>query len=311
MINKKIISLIVFIFLFLHINLYAENNVFIAYKVENEIITNVDVENEAKYLIALNNQLKNLTNKKLLMIARESIIKETIKKIELLKYYPLDQKDPFLDTVIKDFYQKLNLKNKSEFENYLSNYNLTINEIKKKIEIETTWNQLIFDKYRRQINIDEKSLKNRISLKKKSQKKEYYLLSEIVFEIKKDQSLEDRIKEINNSIKEIGFKNTANIFSVSNSAKFGGNIGWIDEKNLSEKISTVVKKLKISENSETIQLGNNYLLLRLEDKKNESIKIDEKKELKKMILYEQNRKLEKFSKIYFNKVKINTNISEL
>tara|TARA_B110001454_G_scaffold205062_1_gene214351 strand:- start:2696 stop:3631 length:936 start_codon:yes stop_codon:yes gene_type:complete len=311
MINKKIISLIVFIFLFLHINLYAENNVFIAYKVENEIITNVDVENEAKYLIALNNQLKNLTNKKLLMIARESIIKETIKKIELLKYYPLDQKDPFLDTVIKDFYQKLNLKNKSEFENYLSNYNLTINEIKKKIEIETTWNQLIFDKYKRQINIDEKSLKNRISLKKKSQKKEYYLLSEIVFEIKKDQSLEDRIKEINNSIKEIGFKNTANIFSVSNSAKFGGNIGWVDEKNLSEKISTVVKKLKISENSETIQLGNNYLLLRLEDKKNESIKIDEKKELKKMILYEQNRKLEKFSKIYFNKVKINTNISEL
>ena len=112
MINKKIISLIVFIFLFLHINLYAENNVFIAYKIENKIITNVDVENEAKYLIALNNQLKNLTKKKLLMIARESIIKETIKKIELLKYYPLDQKDPFLDTVIKDFYQKLNLKNK-------------------------------------------------------------------------------------------------------------------------------------------------------------------------------------------------------
>ena len=53
----------------------------------NQIITNIDIENESKYLIALNNQLKNLDNKKILEIARESIIKETVKKIEILKYF--------------------------------------------------------------------------------------------------------------------------------------------------------------------------------------------------------------------------------
>ena len=203
------------------------------------------------------------------------------------------------------------MKNLSEFENYLSNYDLKINEIKKKIEIETFWNQLIYDKYANQINLNENLLKEKIQQMKKLNKKTSFLLSEIIFEYKKEKSVENMVKEINDSIKEIGFENTANIFSVSDSSKFGGNIGWIDEENLSKKVLKNIIELKVGEVSKPIKLGSSVLLIKLENIKKSSIKIDEKKELEKMKLFEQNKKLANFSKIYFDKVKINLNISEL
>jgi peptidyl-prolyl cis-trans isomerase SurA len=285
--------------------------VFMAYKVNNEIITNIDVENESRYLMALNTQLRNLDEKKIISIAKDSIIKETIKKIELQKYFKLNQKNPYLNTIVKDFYIKLNLNDEIEFETYLNKYNLTINDVKKKMEIETTWNQLIFEKYKNQINIDEDKIKQRIKNKIPSKENKKYLLSEIVFEKKADQTVKQKINNINESIKEIGFKNTANIYSVSDSSKFGGNIGWVEESKLSSKLASVVEKLNIGEITTPIQIGNGFLIIKLNDIKSEIIKIDEKKELKKLIRFEQNRQLDQFSKIYFNKIKINTKISEL
>ena len=308
--NKKLIIL-VFLSIFLNFKLFAITNIFVVYKVENEIITNIDIENESRYLVALNNQLNNLSEEKILEIAKDSILKETIKKIELLKYFELDQTNPFLETVIKDFYLKLKMNNKSEFQDYLSNYNLLIEDVKRKIEVETTWNQMVYNKYKNQININEKKLEQKIKKRKISQKKKLYSLTEITFEKEQEQSLSDKIKKIDESIKEIGFKNTANIYSMSDSSKFGGNIGWVEEKNLSDKLSKELKKLKIGEHTQPLLIGSNYLILKIEDIKNEKIQIDAKKELEKMILFEKERQLKQFSKIYFNKVKINTDISEL
>ena len=308
--NKKLIIL-VFLLIFSNFKLFAITNIFVVYKVENEIITNIDIENESRYLVALNNQLDNLSKKKILEIAKDSILKETIKKIELVKYFELDQTSPFLEKVIEDFYLKLKMNNRNEFQDYLNNYDLSIEDIKKKIEVETTWNQMVYTKYKNQINVDERKLKLKIKIKKISQIKKLYSLTEITFEKEQEQSLSDKIKKIDESIKEIGFKNTANIYSISDSSKFGGNIGWVEEKNLSDKLSKELKKLKIGEHTRPLLIGSNYLILKIEDMKNEKIQIDEKKELEKMIRFETERQLQQFSKIYFNKVKINTDISEL
>ena len=291
---KKKIVFIVFLLTLINFKSYSKNNIFIAYKVENEIITNIDIENESKYLIALNNQLQNIDKNKILVIARKSIIKEKIKEIEILKYYKLDQKNPFLKTIIKDFYVRLNLNNELEFENYLTKYDLTIEKVLKKIEIETTWNQLILEKYRNKININLESLKKKISKKKKSKKKISYLLSEIVFEKEKNQSIDEIVKKINISIDEIGFKNTANLYSISDSAKFGGNVGWVEKENLIKKIYKLIIKLKIGKNTKAIQVGNNFLIIKVEDIKESIIKIDVDKELKKIASYEQDRQLNQF-----------------
>ena len=294
----------------LSFKLYSMDSVSVKVLVNNEIITNVDIENEAQYLLALNNRLKNLDNKIILNIAKDSIIKELVKKIEVEKYFLLGQKNSQLENVIKNFYTRLKLKDENEFENYLKKYNLTINEIKKKVEIETTWNQLIYDKYKNQLNINITQLKNEINKLVISKKTKQYLLSEIVFEKNKTKSLENTINDINISISEIGFENTANIYSISDSSKFGGTIGWIEEKNLSRKMSTIIAQLKIGEQTKPIQTGNNFLLLKLDNIKEENIKINKENELKKRIQYEKDKQLEQYSKIYYNKVKINTNISE-
>jgi len=305
------LSIIIFLLIFTNFKTYSVENVFVSYKVNDQIITNIDIINESKYLIALNNQLRNLTKKKIIAIAKESIIKEKIKEIELSKYFTLDQTNPILDQVIKDFYQKLKLNNKSELVRYLSEYNLTIEEVKKKVEIETTWNQLIYQKYKNQIDIDENALKKRLLKKNTSNTKKIYSMSEIVFEKKKEQSLNETIKKIYGSIEEIGFKNTATIFSISDSAKFGGSIGWIEEENISKKIIEITQNLEVGTHTKPIQLGNGFIIIKLDDVKIEKVKINKEEELDKMIVFETNRQLNQFSKIYFNKIKINTSISEL
>ena len=311
MINKKILILIIILIINLNFKSYSIEGVFVKYKINDEIITNIDVENESSYLIALNNELTKLSDTKILEIAKNSIIKETVKKIELLKYFTLDQNNPFLDKVIKDFYLKLQLNNEDEFEKYLSNYNLTIQDIKKKIEIETVWNQLIYEKFKNQVTINNDALKKRINQNIISETNTKYQLSEIIFDKRKDEPLNKTIKKIHQSIMDIGFKNTANIYSVGDSAKFGGDIGWVDEDNLSNKTVNIIKKLKIGEFSKKIHIGNSYLILKVDNIKKEKNKIDKKKEFSKMVLFEQNKQLEKFSKIYYNKIKINTSISEL
>ena len=303
---KKITVLL--LLLFINFKLFAQDGVFIVYKINNQIITNVDINEEAKYLLALNNQLKNLDEKKIYELARESIVKEKIKKIEILKYFDLGQKNTFLDNVIKNFYLRLGLKNETEFSAYLEGYNLTINDVLKKIEIEATWNQLIYQKYKDIIDVDIDSLKKKLSTNRTLADKKSYLLSEILFKNNKEKPSAEIIKE---SIRKIGFKNTANIYSISDSSKFGGDMGWVVESNLSKKILIELKKIKINEHTKPIQFDNKFLIIKIENIKIEKIKKNEKKELEQMVQFETNKQLENFSKIFFSKVKINIDIDEL
>ena len=303
---KKITVLL--LLLFINFKLFAQDGVFIVYKINNQIITNVDINEEAKYLLALNNQLKNLDEKKIYELARESIVKEKIKKIEILKYFDLGQKNTFLDNVIKNFYLRLGLKNETEFSAYLEGYNLTINDVLKKIEIEATWNQLIYQKYKDIIDVDIDSLKKKLSINRTLADKKSYLLSEILFKNNKEKPSAEIIKE---SIRKIGFKNTANIYSISDSSKFGGDMGWVVENNLSKKILIELKKIKINEHTKPIQFDNKFLIIKIENIKIEKIEKNEKKELEQMVQFETNKQLENFSKIFFSKVKINIDIDEL
>jgi peptidyl-prolyl cis-trans isomerase SurA len=282
----------------------------ISMKINDIIITNQDIKNEASYLKALNKELEKLDNKSILIIAKESIAREVIKKIELDKYYMLDQKNPLLDKVIKNFYLKLDMQNISEFENHLKKYNLTIFEIKKKIEIETTWNALIEKNYSNQLKINEKVLKEKIEKLNNNEKKKYYLLSEIIFEKKLNESIDSINLKIKESIQEIGFENTANIYSISDTSKFGGKIGWVDEANLSRAIKLEISKLNIGNYTNPIVINNNFLILKLQDIKNEAVELDKSLLLKDMINFEFNRQLNNYSKIHYNKVKINTKIHE-
>jgi len=307
--KKCIFSLI--IFLLISFESFSEGNIHIIYKIDNDIITNVDIEKERRYLITLNPKLKNIEKKKLLEVSKESALREKIKKIELSKYFDLKSTDVNTDDYLQNLYKTLDIKSDIEFEQYLSNNDLTVEYLKKKIQIEFLWNQLIYERYKNQINIDEIKLKRQ--LKKIDQKKErkIYFLSEIIFEKEKSSNLKKKITAINESIKEIGFNNTANIYSISDSSKFGGKIGWIEEEKLSKKIIQQLKSLNVGGHTQPIQTSGAFMVLKLEKIKYEKKLIDKKKILQKMIDFETGRQLDQFSKIFYKKIKINNSINVL
>jgi peptidyl-prolyl cis-trans isomerase SurA len=306
---RNIIIIITLFLILLTINVKSKENIFIVYKIKNEIITNIDIEKEKSYLSALNNSLKSLDNIKLTSIAKESLVRELIKKIELEKFYTLDQSNPMLDVVLKDLFERIGFKSKEEFQTYLAQYNLHINEIKKKLEIENTWNQMIYSIFKDGIFIDEKKIHKKVSEMNVVNKS--YLLSEIVFKNEKKNLQNKKIKEIQNSINEIGFENSANIFSISRSKNFGGKIGWVEEKLLSKKLIKNIKKIKIGEVTPPIDAGANSIILKINDYKIEELQIDKKKEFEKLFVFETNKQLEKLSMVHFSRIKLNTSINAL
>ncbi len=287
------------------------NLIEIKVQIQDEIITNVDIENEKRYLFFLNPKLKDLEKSRTNIIARDSLINEIIKKKELKKYFNFDENKKIIDVVERNFFLKKNIKNKDEFLIILKNLNLEYETIQQKLYIEGLWNRLIYQKYSGNVVINKKELKQNIQDQINKEKKKFsYNLSEIFFESSLDGNLKQKTLEIKKSIKKIGFENTANIYSISNTSSNGGLIGWINELQISTKIIKDIKKLRINEISQPIKLQNGYILIKLNDKRELKQKINLENELKKLIKNETNRQLNNFSTIFYKRLKKNIEINE-
>ena len=310
----KNLFIIIFIF-FLTINVSKSyEEIKILYKIDDKIITNIDVVNEYKYLISLNNDLGNLKKSESFIIAQNSLIKEKIKINELKKFIDIENFNDknLIDKIVKNFYLKLNLNDIQSFKTYLNKFDTSLIEVEQKIKIEVLWNQLIVNKFKDQINIDISELKNKIQKEKMNTKDLVeYELSEIVFQANNQTELQSKVDEINLSINNLGFKTTANKFSISDTAKFGGAVGKINENQLSEEILNKIKNIEIGGYTNPIKVGNGFLILMINKKNLIKSKLNEEEMLKNMVDFETNKQLEQFSLIYFNKIKLNAQIDEL
>ena len=303
--------LIIFIFSFFILNFVnaIENKIII--KIENEIITSVDLENEKKYLTALNPNIKNLENNKLNIISKNSLVREKIKENEILKYVETIKLDEnFLNELIRQRYSRLNLNNKNQFINYINNYNLDIGTIEKKISIEALWNQLIYQKFSKNVKIDKEELKEQIKIQFQKNEKNF-LLSEIIFKITKKENLNKKYNEILESINIDGFESAALSFSISDSSNVGGKLGWIKQSSLNKEINNKLKNLDEGDISKPIFTPNGYMILKIDKIKFIKKKYNEDFELNELIKQKTNQQLNQQSIIYFNKIKKNTNINEL
>ena len=299
--KKKIL---IFLFILICTQVHSIETKIIHY-IQNEIITNIDIKNEFKYLVALNNSLKELDKEKILSISNESTIREKIKKIEISKNFKeIKINENYLELLLKDIYTRLNLGSINEFEVYLRDYNLKINDVKKKVSIDALWNEIIIQKYSSKIDINEDQIRQKILKNNKIQSKEYQL-SEIIFEVQNKEEIEIKYNEVIKSINEIGFKNSAAIYSFSESAKIGGDIGWINENSINANIKKNINNLKVGNITKPIILSNGIMILKLINKKNVKNTINIENELKKAINYERDRQLNQYSKIYYNKIKKN------
>ena len=235
-------------------------------KVNNSIITNLDVLNEEKYLKLLNPNLSLLDKNKMNSVAKQSLIKEKIKLIAISENKIIKIDNSYLENLIETIYSKIGIKNKNAFIKYLETEGLSYEEIKSKIGIEAKWNQIIIDKYLSELKIDNEEIKKEILLEE-NQKSVSYFLYEILYNAETKEKIQELGKNIEKSLIENGFENTASIYSISQSSKSGGKLGWISEKSLNKKILNKISNLKLGEISDPIVIPGGILLIYLKIKK--------------------------------------------
>ena len=309
MYKVKFLFYLIYLF-FLYQPAFSYENIII-YKIDNEIITSYDIKKEVKYLISMNTNLSSLEENEILKLATRSIIKEKIKIIELKKYYSLGENtnNKIVTQVTSEIYRGLGIKNEEEFMVYLSTFNIQIDWVKEKFEIESLWNDLIYRKYENQILIDRDKIKEQVSKEFKTKKRSKRLfLSEILIKLTKEGDQLTLITEVKKKIEEIGFGNTANTYSISKTANKGGRIGWVNESSLSSMIVKEIKNLKKGEITKPIKLASGFLILKVNDIEINEIKVNLEKITDSRINNELNKQLDQFSTLYFNKTKTNTKI---
>jgi peptidyl-prolyl cis-trans isomerase SurA len=299
---------VIFVLLFYATNLIALENKIIV-KVNNEIITSVDIENETNYLTILNPQVKNLEKKRLTNIAKNSLIREKVKIISLLDLVEkISVEDEYVDKIIKTTYKKNGFNTLDQYREYLKKNGLKIEYLKNKISIEALWNELIYKKFNSKVVINKKKITNEV----KNNPDIKMLLSEIIFRIKNKKDLEKKYNEIKNDIQNDGFENAALIHSISDSASSGGAIGWVDKNSLNKIANNALLNLKIGEYSEPILTASGFLILKINDiKKNVSDEENLERKVNTLIRIKTNQQLNQLSNIYLNKVKKDLTINEL
>lgn len=306
--KKKIFNFFIFFLLITQSAYSIENKILL--KVDNEIITSIDVINESKYLKALNPEINNLTNDKILEISKNSIIREKIKKIEILKRVKdINIEKKYLDQLIYKTYSKLGIKTQEEFNIHLKKYDVDIETVNNKISIEAIWNEFIYLKFSNKVKINEERLREEINQNNISNSISL-LIYEIVFNEKDKNSLKEKYELIKRDIKDKGFENAALIHSISDTSKIGGKVGWIKKNSLSKNIKDEISKIEVDEITDPITIPGGFIILKVKDKKNVKNEINIEDELRNQINYNTNMQLNQFSNIYFNKIKRDVIISE-
>ena len=280
----------------------ANSEIFIKAKVNNQIITNIDVKNEKNYLLALNPNLRNLSEENKNRYAIDSLINEKIKKMEIERRYEITVNKNVIKKIINDLYSKLGISDVEAFKQYLSNYSINLDLVTRKISIEVAWNDYILNRFNNIILVDEVKIRKKINQLSEKNSVENILLSEIIFTIKENEKLEKKFSTIKDSINNIGFEETAKLYSVSESKNNGGKIGWVYKSQLSEKISSEIDKINIGEFTSPITTPGGFIILKIINKKEELLKINKDKQFKKAVNFEKNRQLTMYSTLHYKRI---------
>ena len=307
----KIYSIILSVILLSIVNSYTIENK-ILFKVENEIITTIDIYEEIKFLKKFNPEINYLTETELFEISKNSILRSKIKKVEIMNFVKeLKVDDRFFLQFIKKKYSKLGIDSLENFESYLKENDLDIKSTKEKFAIELIWNDIIYQKFNKKVMIDREEIKNEILQNPQKERQKELLLSEIVFSENSKIDFEKKYKKILSDIEKIGFKKTALIHSNSETASTGGLIGWIKVENLNQSIRKAVSELQSGQFSKPIRTSSGFIIIKIEEKKEYEAQFNLNEKIEEVVKFKTNDQLNQFSRIYFNKLKKNLIINGL
>ena len=304
---KQNLIIIFLLFISFFNNALAKENKILV-KVNNEIITSVDILNEIKFLSYVNKEFINIEKNQQIQIAKNSLIKDKIKYLEILKFKTnLNLEDENFERIMKNYFRNQNIQNLEDLEILINNINLDMEFVREKISIDSFWKALIYEKFNRNVKIDETEIKKNI-LEKEKQKE--YLLSEIVFTLNKEEKLDQKLEKITNIIKKRNFTEAAFNFSISDTSGNGGDLGWIKENVLNKKIKNELKNINTGEFTSPITIPGGFLILYKKDSREIQNSLDVNNEIKSIINRKTNDQLNRFSNIYLKKLRKNIQINE-
>ena len=270
-------------------------------KIENEIVTQYQLENKIKTLLFFSNQnlnQENINNTK--NQALVSLINLNLKKHEIKKYDVEAPKESIDKQLLQISSGNIDALKKKFLENNLD-YDFLLEEIK----IEMAWQKLIFSIYNKKVNINEKEIESQIeNIKKKKTDIIEYKLAEIVISISNEKDRIKKIEFITEEIKKNGFENTASKLSEALTSKTSGDLGWLNANSLSYKISNILSKMTVGEISKPIVSTDNILFLKLVDKR--SLKLNmSKNNLRDNLIAQKNELFSLYSRSHLSKIRNN------
>lgn len=307
----KILLVTIIIFILSPLNIVQSNGGEnrILFKVNNQIITTLDIASEIYYLETINEEYTKLNKSKAIEIAKKSLIREKIKEIELSKIFKkIELEDKYLNNFLKNNFQNLGIKSAADFDKFFFNKSIDPNLVKKKVTIEILWNQMIYRKFNKNVKIDEELIKNEL-MKNNTQKE--FLLSEILFNLNDNEKINEKYNTIKNDIFEKSFSQAALSHSISNTSNKGGKLGWIKESVLSSKIKNELNEIQVGSFTKPILIPGGFLILKIESIRDTNKDINLESEIKIIVNKKTNEQLNQFSNIYFQKIKKNITINEL
>ena len=299
---KKIIFIILISFIFIEkVNSEINDSLFMS--VGDKPITQSDLVNEIKLILILTNQTYSDEKRdQLHKIAVESTIKRTVKLIELERhnYFNFNEEDfnNELNRLASNIYVDL-----ETLKNICASNELDFSIIEEQVKIELYWNSLIFEIYKNRISINQEEIEERLRLIQNKKKVEEYLISEIVIKKVEENKIKKEIENLKNEIEIEGFDNTARNLSISESAIKGGDLGWLNENILSEKIKSAIYDTPVGSISEPVLLPDGILIFKLRDKRyiDKDISLEELKN--QLVNSEKQKILSMHSLSHYDKVR--------
>ena len=284
----------------------------ILFKINNEIVTTLDIYEEIKFLKAFNPEINSLDEKELFEISKNSVLKNIIKKIELNNFLEeLKVDDKFLSKLIANKYSEMGINSLEKFDAFLKDKNLDVKLIKEKLSIELIWNDYIYKKFSNKVVIDREKIEREILKKPQQESQREILLSEIIFNVTNKTDFKDKYQRILSDLEKIGFQKTAIKHSNSGTASNGGLIGWVKEDNLNLTIKKIISSLKIGQISKPIRTTSGFIILKIDDEKEYLTNLNVNEKVEEIVKFQTNNQLSQFSDMYFNKIKKDLIINEL
>ena len=300
-IKKILFVIVIFSFFSTECNAVIKDSIFAT--VGNKAIVQSDITNEIKTLLILSGQsYKEEEKGKIQTAAIQSIIKRTIKQIEVEKYKTLKFNKFDLENELQHLASNLNMS-LNIFEKTLESNGVKLSSLIKRLETELKWNTLIFELYKNRLSINIEEIEDQLKLMQNRKKIYEYLISEIIIRPVTTEKLKSKIEEIKNKIEIEGFEKVAMDLSISETALKGGNLGWINENVLTKKFKSIIINTPVGKISEPILLPEGILLFKIRDKKQleESQSLEETKN--KIVDAEKTKILNMFSLSHYDKLR--------